>query len=61
MGGWAWSSFALDPRTRSLRAEIDLENQEGLARAGMYVYASIPLELHGVAAAAVGECKNEGW
>jgi RND family efflux transporter MFP subunit len=43
-GTVARSSVALDPRTRSLRAEIDLDNAEGLLRAGMYVYASVQLE-----------------
>lgn len=43
-GTLARSSFALDPRTRTLRTEIDLDNKEGLLRAGMYVYASIRLE-----------------
>jgi RND family efflux transporter MFP subunit len=47
-GTLARTSYALDPRTRTLRAEIDLDNNEGLLRAGMYVYASITLQRHGV-------------
>jgi RND family efflux transporter MFP subunit len=55
------SSFALDPRTRALRVEIDFDNHDSLLRPGMYVYASIPLERKNVwtlPAAAVQ--KNEG-
>ena len=47
-GAVARSAFGLDARTRTLRAEIDLDNKEGLLRPGMYVYASIPLERAGV-------------
>lgn len=43
-GTVARSAFALDARSRTLRTEVDLDNQEGLLRPGMYVYVSIPLE-----------------
>jgi RND family efflux transporter MFP subunit len=35
------TSWALDPTTRTLRAEIDLENPEGVLRPGLYAYATI--------------------
>lgn len=60
-GTLARSSFALDPRTRSLRAEVDLANEEGLLRAGMYVYARIQLEREGVWTLPLSAVrKNEG-
>lgn len=37
----ARTSWALDPTTRTLRAEIDLPNPDGRLRPGMYVYAKI--------------------
>lgn len=38
------STWALDPQTRTLRAEIDVENPRGLLRPGMYAYATILVE-----------------
>jgi HlyD family secretion protein len=38
------TSWALDPSNRSLRVEIDLPNDEGVLRPGMYATASIVLE-----------------
>jgi RND family efflux transporter MFP subunit len=38
------SSFALDPRTRTLRTEIDIPNPRGELRPGLYAYVSIRLE-----------------
>jgi HlyD family secretion protein len=40
------SSWALDPKTRTLRTEIDLPNPEGLLRPGLYAYATIIAEEH---------------
>jgi RND family efflux transporter MFP subunit len=55
------SSFALDPRTRTLRAEIDFDNRDGLLRSGMFVNASIPLERKNVwTLPASALQKNEG-
>jgi RND family efflux transporter MFP subunit len=34
-------SWALDPSTRTLRAEIDLENPDGRLRPGLYAYVAI--------------------
>lgn len=42
-GRVARSSWALDNRTRTLRAEIDLPNPEGILRPGMYATARIPV------------------
>lgn len=42
-GALARSSFALDPRTRTLQVEIDVDNAAGLLRPGMYVHAAIEL------------------
>jgi HlyD family secretion protein len=39
----ARSSWLLDDRTRTLRAEIDLPNADGLLRPGMYATARIPV------------------
>jgi RND family efflux transporter MFP subunit len=38
------SSFAVDPRTRTLRTEIDVPNPRGVLRPGLYAYVSIKLE-----------------
>jgi RND family efflux transporter MFP subunit len=38
------TSWALDPRTRTLRVEIDLPNRDGRLRPGMYAYAAITLD-----------------
>jgi hypothetical protein len=37
------SSFALDPKGRILRTEIDLPNKDGRLRPGMYAYATITI------------------
>ncbi|HQU46271.1 MAG TPA: efflux RND transporter periplasmic adaptor subunit, partial [Pirellulales bacterium] len=37
------TAWALDPTTRTLRAEIDVPNESGELRPGMYVYATIVL------------------
>lgn len=34
-------SWALDPRTRTIRAEVDLPNPDGRLRPGLYAYATI--------------------
>src|SRR5262249_17831933 len=38
------SAWSLDPKSRTLRAEIDLENPTGRLRPNMYAYATITLE-----------------
>jgi multidrug efflux pump subunit AcrA (membrane-fusion protein) len=35
------SSWALDPKTRTLRAQIDLPNSDGTLRPGMYAYGAV--------------------
>src|SRR5690606_15772371 len=37
-------SWALDQATRTLRAEVDLENPDGVLRPGLYAYATIIAE-----------------
>lgn len=39
-------SWALDQQTRTLRAEVDLENPDGTLRPGLYAYATIVTEEH---------------
>jgi RND family efflux transporter MFP subunit len=41
-------SLALDPQSRTLRAEIDLSNADGVLRPGMYAYVKLSLELPAV-------------
>lgn len=38
------SSWSLDPKSRTLRAEIDLPNRDGKLRPGMYAYATFRAE-----------------
>ena len=38
------TSWALDPKSRTLSTEIDLPNPDGKLRAGMYAYAAITIE-----------------
>jgi RND family efflux transporter MFP subunit len=38
------TSWALDPKARTLRAEIDLDNPDGKLRPGMYAYATLTVE-----------------
>ncbi len=40
------SATSLDPRTRTLRVEIDLENESGALLPGMYGQAALVLEVH---------------
>jgi multidrug resistance efflux pump len=39
------TSWSLEPGSRTLRTEIDLPNEKGLVRPGMYVYAKLSAEL----------------
>jgi RND family efflux transporter MFP subunit len=39
-------SWALEPKSRTLRVEIDLPNRDGTLRPGLYVYATIVAEEH---------------
>jgi RND family efflux transporter MFP subunit len=39
-------SWALDPKTRTIRIEIDLPNPNGRLRPGLYAYATIVAEEH---------------
>jgi RND family efflux transporter MFP subunit len=40
------TAWALDPKTRTIRAEIDIPNPDGKLRPGLYVYATVILEEH---------------
>src|SRR2546421_2943421 len=40
-GEVARTAWALDPKTRTLRTEIDLPNRDGRLRPGMYTYATL--------------------
>ena len=56
------TSWSLEPGSRTLRTEIDLPNEEGQVRPGMYVYARLTAELPAawaVPAAAVGKVDDE--
>ncbi|HEY7158698.1 MAG TPA: efflux RND transporter periplasmic adaptor subunit [Gemmataceae bacterium] len=44
-GTVARTSWAVDPDTRTLRAEIDLANPDGRLRPGLYVHATLSAEL----------------
>jgi RND family efflux transporter MFP subunit len=39
-------SWALDPKTRTIRAEIDIPNPGGTLRPGLYVYVTVVVEEH---------------
>jgi RND family efflux transporter MFP subunit len=39
-------SWALDPKTRTIRVEIDIPNPEGRLRPGLYAYATVVAEEH---------------
>ncbi|MGE5293776.1 MAG: efflux RND transporter periplasmic adaptor subunit, partial [Solirubrobacterales bacterium] len=39
-------SWALDPKTRTIRVEIDVPNPGGTLRPGLYAYATIVVEEH---------------
>lgn len=61
-GKVARTSWALEPGSRTLRAEIDLANNKGLLRPGMYVHAKFTADLPSawaVPAAAVGKANDE--
>ena len=45
-GKVARTSWSLDPRTRTLRTEIDIPNPSGTLRPGLYVNATIIVEEH---------------
>jgi RND family efflux transporter MFP subunit len=56
------TSWSLEPGSRTLRTEIDLPNEKGNVRPGMYVYAKLTAELPAawaVPAAAVGKVGDE--
>ena len=40
------TAYALDPKSRTLRAEVDLPNPDGKLHPGLYAYASIVAEEH---------------
>jgi multidrug efflux pump subunit AcrA (membrane-fusion protein) len=61
-GKVARTSWSLDPTSRTLRTEIDLPNDKGLLRPGMYVYAKLTADLPAawsVPAAAVAKVGDE--
>lgn len=39
-------AYSIDPKTRTLRTEVDLDNRDGHLRLGMFGQLSIPLETH---------------
>jgi HlyD family secretion protein len=45
-GKVARTAWALDPKTRTIRAEVDLPNPGGVLRPGLYAYATIIVEEH---------------
>lgn len=45
-GAVARTSYALDAATRTLRAEVDLANPDGLLRPGLYAYATLVADDH---------------
>lgn len=56
------TSWSLEPGSRTLRTEIDLPNEKGQIRPGMYAYAKLSVELPSawaVPAAAVGKVGDE--
>ena len=61
-GKVARSSWSLQPGSRTLRTEIDMPNEKGLVRPGMYAYARLIVELPAawaVPAAAIGKANDE--
>ncbi len=46
-GDVARTSWSVDPATRTLRAEIDLPNTDGVLRPGLYAYATLSAEMPG--------------
>ncbi len=46
-GQVARTSWSVDPATRTLRAEIDLPNADGLLRPGLYAYATLRADVPG--------------
>ena len=40
------TAWALDPKTRTIRTEIDVPNPEGKLRPGLYAYATVIVEEH---------------
>jgi multidrug efflux pump subunit AcrA (membrane-fusion protein) len=56
------TSWSLEPGSRTLRTEIDLPNEKGILRPGMYVHAKLTAELPAawsVPAAAVGKAGDD--
>jgi multidrug resistance efflux pump len=56
------TSWSLEPGPRTLRTEIDLPNEKGLIRPGMYAYARLTADLPAawaIPAAAVGRAGDE--
>jgi len=56
------TSWSLEPRSRTLRTEVDLPNPDGKLRPGMYVSAKLTVELPAewsVPAAAIGKINDE--
>ena len=40
------TAWALDPKTRTIRVEIDIPNPGGKLRPGLYAYATVIVEEH---------------
>jgi multidrug efflux pump subunit AcrA (membrane-fusion protein) len=54
------TSWALNPTSRTLRAEIDLPNTDGQIRPGMYAYGNVIIERPGVRAVPVDAIDADG-
>jgi RND family efflux transporter MFP subunit len=59
-GEVARTSWSLEQTTRTLRAEIDLQNPEGRLRPGTYVYATLTAELSDVLTLPRSAVRTEG-
>jgi RND family efflux transporter MFP subunit len=59
------TSWALDPKTRTIRVEVDIPNPEGRLRPGLYAYATVVAEEHAdaltVPATALVRDKDRAW
>jgi HlyD family secretion protein len=59
-GHVARTSWSVDPATRTLRAEIDLPNSDGLLRPGLYAYATLSADVPGRLTLPRSAVKTEG-
>jgi RND family efflux transporter MFP subunit len=59
-GHVARTSWSVDPATRTLRAEIDLPNADGLLRPGLYAYATVSADVPDLLTLPRSAVKTEG-